>query len=87
MNKTISIIRIAIISVLFALGMIFLFGEEQNENLFAFLFHVVVDKALAFVIFFYIGRLYKRWCKIDPWFKAYDKMCDEVMDAPNPSQL
>ena len=87
MTKTISIIRIAIISVLFALGMIFLFVEEQDENPGWFLLHVLMDKALAFALLFYISRLYKRWSKVDPWLKAYDKMCDEVMDAPNPSQL
>lgn len=84
MNKTISIIRIAVLCVIFSLGMIFLFGEEQDENIFAFLLHVCVDKALAFAAFIYASRLYKRWSKVDAWFIAYEKMCDEVMDAPNP---
>lgn len=87
MNKTISIIRIAILCVLGAFAMIFLFGEEQDEATFDFLLHVLVDKALAIAMFYYVGRLYKRWSKVDPWLKAYDKMCDEVMDNPNPSQL
>lgn len=87
MNKTISIIRIAI---LFSLGMVaflLIFGVEQDEATFDFLLHVFVDKALAVAMFYYVGRLYKRWSKVDPWLKAYDKMCDEVMDNPNPSQL
>ena len=87
MNKTISIIRIAILCVLGGLPMKFLFGEEQDEATFDFLLHVFVDKALAVAMFYYVGRLYKRWSKVDPWLKAYDKMCDEVMDNPNPSQL
>ncbi|MDE7377501.1 MAG: hypothetical protein K2N13_00885 [Paraprevotella sp.] len=87
MNKTISIIRISILFILFGIAMIFLFSEEQDESLLAFTFHMLVDKALAIGLFFYGGRLYKRWCKVDPWLKAYDKLCDDVMDNPNPSQL
>ena len=84
MNKTISIIRICILFVLSGLAMIFIFGEEQEENILAFLLHVIVDKALGIALCYYIARLYKRWSKIDPWLMAYDKMCDEVMEKPNP---
>ena len=77
MNKTISVIRIAILFILSGLAFIFIFGEEQDENVWAFFFHVIVDKALGIGLCFYIGRLYKRWSKVDPWLKAYDKMCDE----------
>lgn len=87
MNKTISILRILIIFALCGFAFLFLFGEEQDEATFDFLLHVFVDKALAVAMFYYVGRLYKRWSKVDPWLKAYDKMCDEVMDNPNPSQL
>lgn len=88
MNKTISVIRIAILFILSGLAFIFIFGEEQDENVWAFFFfHVIVDKGLGIGLCFYIGLLYKRWRKVDPWLKAYDKMCDEVMDKPNPSQL
>lgn len=87
MNKTISIIRVAILFILSGLAFILILGEEQDENVWAFFFHVIVDKGLGIGLCFYIGRLYKRWSKIDPWLKDYDKMCDEVMDNPNPSQL
>lgn len=87
MNKAISIIRISILVALSCIAIILIFGEEQDENLWAFFFHVLVDKGLGIGLCFYIGRLYKRWSKVDPWLKAYDKMCDEVMDNPNPSQL
>lgn len=87
MNKTISIIRICILFVLSGLAMILIFGEEQDENILAFLLHVIVDKALGIGLCFYIGRLYKRWSKVDPWLMAYDKMCDEVMEKPNPMCL
>lgn len=87
MNKAISIIRISILVALSCIVIILIFGEEQDANVWAFFFHVIVDKGLGIGLCFYIGRLYKRWSKIDPWLKAYDKMCDEVMDKPNPSQL
>lgn len=87
MNKTVSIIRIAILFVLFGLAVILLFGEEQDESLVFFFLHMVMDKAMAFALFYSIGRLYKRWSKLDPWIKAYAKMCDDVMDNPNPSKL
>ena len=87
MNKTISIIRIAILLVLGCFAILFFFGEEQDETVFFFLFHVLVDKAIGLALFIYAGRLYKRWSKGDPWFKAYEKMLDEVMDKPNPSQM
>lgn len=84
MNKTISFIRIAILFVLGMVAILLIFGEEQDENILAFLLHVIVDKALGIGLCFYIGRLYKRWSKVDPWLMAYDKMCDEVMEKPNP---
>lgn len=87
MNKTISIIRIAI---LFSLGMVaflLIFGEEQDADLLSWTFRFVIDKTIGIGTVFLIARLYKRWSKIDPWFIAYDKMFDEVMDNPNPSQL
>lgn len=84
MNKTISIIRIAI---LFALGMVaflFIFGEEQDANLLTWALRFIIDKAVGIGVFFLIAWLYKRWSKIDTWLIAYEKMCDEAMEKPNP---
>ncbi|WP_301196570.1 MULTISPECIES: hypothetical protein [Muribaculaceae] len=87
MNKTISFIRIAILFVLGMFAILFIFGEEQDANLLTWMLRVIVDKALGFGAVIIITRLYKRWSKVDPWFIAYDKMCDKVMEKPNPSQL
>lgn len=87
MNKTISIIRICILFVLSGLAIMFIFGEEQDENTLAFLLHVIVDKAIGIGSIFFIARLYKRWSKVDPWLMAYDKMRDEVMEKPEPMCL
>lgn len=80
MIKTISIIRIAILLTLGCVAFIFLFGEEQDEKPSAFLLHIIFDKALATALICHIAFLYKRWRKVDPWLKAYDRMCGEVMD-------
>lgn len=83
MNKTISLIRIAILFALGIAALLLIFGEEQDENLIALFLHIIVDKAFGIGLCFYIGRLYKRWSKVDPWLMAYDKMCDEAMEKPN----
>jgi len=84
MNKIISIIRIAILMVISSFAFIFLFGEESED---CSILQILVDKALAFAAFWYVGKLYKRWSKIDTWLMAYDKMCDDVMDKPNPMHI
>jgi hypothetical protein len=83
MNKIVSVIRIAILAVIFTFAVIFLFGEEQGDSMFTF-FQTIIDKALAIGAFWFGAKLYKHWCRIDPWLKAYEKMCDEVIEAPNP---
>lgn len=87
MNRTISVIRIAIILILSSLAVFLILGEEQETSLFGFFIQVVLDKATGIALFYCVGRLYRRWSKVDPWLIAYDKICDEVMDNPNPSQL
>lgn len=87
MNKTISVIRIAMLFILSGLAFMLIFGEEQDEALSSFIFNVIVDKGMGIGLCFIVGLLYRGWSRVDPWLKAYDKMCDEVMDNPNPSQL
>lgn len=87
MNKTISILRILIILALSSFAFLFLLAEEQDENQTAFIFHFLADKTLAIAAFLLIARLYKRWCKVDPWFLAYEKWCKKAEDAPDPMCL
>jgi len=84
MNKLVSIIRVAIFLALSTFAFLFLFGEEQDEDLTAWMFHFLIDKTLAILAIFVIARLYRHWSKIDPWLIAYEKMCKEVEDKPNP---
>lgn len=86
MNKSVSIIRVIILLALSTFAIIFLFGEEQGDSAWTFL-QILIDKGLAIGVCYLIGKLYKRWSKVDPWLIAYDKMCDEVMEAPNPAYI
>lgn len=61
MNKTISIIRIAILAALCAIAFLFLFCKEQDQPMSAFILHVIADKAIAIAIILYVIRLHKRW--------------------------
>lgn len=66
---------------------ILIFGEEQDANLLMWIFRFIIHKAVGIGIIFLIARLYTQWRKIDPWLIAYDKMCNEVMEKPNPMCL
>lgn len=87
MNKTISIIRIAVLLVLGFLAMIYLFGEEQDGNTLTLLLHMVLDKSLAFALCYLTCRLYKRWSKTDPLLMACDRMCNETCETKKESEL
>ncbi|MDE6339591.1 MAG: hypothetical protein K2K97_07380 [Muribaculaceae bacterium] len=84
MNKLVSIIRVVIVLALSLAAFLFLFGVELDKNTSAWMFHFIIDKALAFLAIFVIVRLYMRWSKTDPWFIAYDVWCKNVDEAPNP---
>ena len=87
MNKKSSIIRISILFILSSFAMLFICGEEMDENLFAWTVHFFIDKALGISTCFVVAKLYKRWSKIDPWIMACYKLCDDIMDNPNPNKL
>lgn len=87
MNKLISVIRAAVLMTLGTCAIWLLFGEETDQNLSAWTTRFIIDKALAFCIFYATTRLYKRWSKTDAWFITFEKWCREAEDAPNPMRL
>lgn len=87
MKKAISFIRVMVLIDLGLLAMAFILGGEVDELLSAWTLRLILDKALGLVFIYAIICLYKRWSKIDPWLKAYDRMCREVMSAPNPMYM
>lgn len=84
MNKFVSIIRVAIVLALSAFAFLFLFGDESDESLSAWVLQFIIDKALAFLAILVVVRLYKRWSKTDPWFIAYEEWSKKAEDTPNP---
>lgn len=84
MNKSISLIRIAILVVLFSVSIILIINIENDEPIWKFVIHAILDKGLGFLGLYIFHLLYSQWSKIDPWIAAYDKYCKKGMDAPNP---
>lgn len=72
MNKTGSLIRIALLLALAIVGFGLVAGEEQDENLRSFFFHVVFDKALGVGCLCLMGKLYSRWSKTDEWIARFE---------------
>lgn len=86
MNKSVSILRIVILLALTSLAMLFLFGEEKYTGT-CTLLQIVIDKGLAIIACILIGRLYRRWRRIDPLLIAYDKMCGIKSDDFNSANI
>ena len=64
-------------------ALLFLFGEELDENLMVWMLHFLFDKGLALIAIMIVARLYKLWSKTDSWFIAYEEWCKKGEDAPN----
>lgn len=81
--KTATIGRIAVLIVLFSIGFLALFAEPEDnaENWFLLM---IGSKAIAAASIYAGAKLYNQWKQTDEWLAAYDKMCDEATDAPNP---
>lgn len=72
MNITESLIRIATLVALASLGLLLVFGEEQDENILLFLWHFLFDKALGMGCLFAAFRLYGRWSKTDTLIARFE---------------
>ncbi len=84
MTMTISLLRCLILFTLGVFSFFFLFCEEMDENLSAWLLHLIFDKVLAVLALWFSVLLYKRWSLVDPWISAYEKYCKKDCNAPNP---
>lgn len=80
MNTAISLIRIATLLALATLGIILIFGEEQDNSLWGLLFHILVNKSVGIGSIYAMIKLYKRWSTCDRWlirFEAWNTKADE----------
>lgn len=76
MKTTVSLIRILVLIALGLIAFLLIFCEEQDETTMAFILHVLFDKSIGVLCILAFGYLYKRWSKVDPCLKAYEKSCD-----------
>ena len=72
MNKTESLIRIAILITLTTVGFGLIIGEEQDESIRHFFLHVIFDKAVGVGCLYLMAKLYSRWCKSDKWIARFE---------------
>ncbi len=73
MNKTKSIIRIAILFALLALGLALIFNIERDEDITVLCIHVILDKAFGIGFVIASGLLYNKWSVSDAWISRYDE--------------
>lgn len=82
MNTVKSIIRIAVLFVLCALGLDLIFDiEDPNEPLTLFCLKTAFEVAIGIICFIIMGFLYIRWCKTDKWLKKYEEWIKEAEEA------
>lgn len=77
MKKAISILRIAILALMGSVGVLFLLGEEQDEEILPFILHFLFDKLFAIFMIAFMLYLAIRWSEKDERLQAIDKWCDE----------
>ena len=81
MNTAKSIIRLAVLLALCALGLGLIFHSEKFCDITRFCIKVFIDKTLGILCFFLLGFLYMKWCKTDKWLKQYEKWIKEAEEA------
>ena len=85
MNKTFSFIRVSILILLGCIGTLFIIGEEQDESTLAFIFHLIINKAIGFFLLFVMFCLYTLWHKHDKWIATFDRWCEGITEGdPKP---
>ncbi len=75
--KAISIIRFATIMTVAFFATIFIFGEEQDENLGKWFLHFLFDKTLGVVLFLSCIAMFNKWRKTDSLFNYFYHLADE----------
>lgn len=73
MNKKKSIIRIIILIVLVAAGLVLIFNNEIDEDITILWIHAILDKAFGIGLLIASGLLYNRWSVTDAWISRYEE--------------
>lgn len=84
-----TITSITHIIILAALAFIAFFGlfSIPSDNSATWSLDFYISKAIGFAAAYLTFKACGHWSQSDPWLKAYDKMCKDVMDESNSSQL
>ena len=77
-----SVGRVLLLSVIFGIATMALMGEPHEDSN-RWFEEFIASKAIAAVGFVAFWMLYARWCKTDKWLKAYNKRCNEALEAAN----
>lgn len=72
--KSISIIRILVLGVMFSAAMLLLGGEESDEGTLAFLLHCAIDKGAGLALVVTAFGLYLRWSRTDSLFRRISRL-------------
>lgn len=82
MNTTKSIIRIAVLFALCALGLFLIFNiGDPNEPVTLFCLKTSLEVALGIICFIITGMLYIKWSKTDKWLMKYEGWIKEAEEA------
>lgn len=82
MNTAKSIIRLAVLVALCALGLFLIFDPEKSDlPMLAYCVKVFFDKAIGILCFIAAGLLYNKWCATDRWLKKYESWIKEAEEA------
>lgn len=82
MNTTKSIIRIAVLFTLCALGLFLIFNiGDPNEPIIIFCLRSSLEVAIGIICFIITGHLYFRWSKTDKWLMKYEGWIKEAEEA------
>ena len=77
-----SIIRIAVLFALCALGLFLILNVgDPSEPLTLFCLKTSIEIALGILCFFILGFLYFKWCKTDKWLMKYEQWMKEAEEA------
>lgn len=85
-NLAKSALRVLILFGLFSVAFIALMGEPDEKSQWWWE-QFIISKTIAAAGFYAFAKLYSRWSKTDKWLIAYNKSCDEALEAENPMQL
>lgn len=78
-----SIIRITLIVAAASVGTLGLMAVPYDDSPTWFT-DFFLSKAIAAAGWYAAWLLYAKWSKVDKWLEAYDKSCEEALNAPNP---